>query len=56
MQVELTSGSPIDGLNKPYGRTAMRYYRELFNSLSAKQCGVEIDWDRGYSLPECRQG
>lgn len=24
----------------------MRYYRELFNSLSAKQCGVEIDWDR----------
>lgn len=43
---ELIASSPIDGLNKPYGKIAMRYYREMFNSLSAKQCGVEIDWDR----------
>ncbi|ORY25443.1 hypothetical protein BCR39DRAFT_544106 [Naematelia encephala] len=39
---------PLDGLNKPYGHASVRYYREHFNHLSREQCGVTIDWDRGY--------
>jgi hypothetical protein len=36
--------SPLDGLNKPYGTASVHYFRERFNSLSAKQCGVTIEW------------
>ncbi|WVN90064.1 uncharacterized protein L203_105299 [Cryptococcus depauperatus CBS 7841] len=42
------STDPLDGLNKPFGRASVRYYRQYFNSLSQQQCGVKIDWDRGY--------
>ncbi|WWC64868.1 uncharacterized protein I303_107482 [Kwoniella dejecticola CBS 10117] len=42
------STDPLDGLNKPYGRASVRYFRQYFNSLSLQQCGVKIDWDRGY--------
>ncbi|KAK8853482.1 hypothetical protein IAR55_004189 [Kwoniella newhampshirensis] len=42
------STDPLDGLNKPYGRASVRYFRQYFNSLSQQQCGVKIDWDRGY--------
>ncbi|WVQ83736.1 hypothetical protein IAT38_005880 [Cryptococcus sp. DSM 104549] len=42
------STDPLDGLNKPYGRASVRYYRQYFNQLSKQQCGVKIDWDRGY--------
>ncbi|KAL7423872.1 hypothetical protein Q5752_001457 [Cryptotrichosporon argae] len=42
------STDPLDGLNKPYGLASTHYFRQYFNSLSAKQCGVTIDWDRGY--------
>ena len=40
--------SPLDGLNKPFGHGAVTYYRQYFNSLAKKQCGIEIAWDRGY--------
>jgi len=40
--------SPLDGLNKPFGSSSVQYYRQVFNSLSKKQCGNTIDWDRGY--------
>ncbi|OCF61516.1 trehalose synthase [Kwoniella mangroviensis CBS 10435] len=42
------STDPLDGLNKPYGRASVRYFRQYFNQLSLQQCGVHIDWDRGY--------
>ncbi|OWZ62460.1 hypothetical protein AYX14_05083 [Cryptococcus neoformans] len=42
------STDPLDGLNKMYGRASVRYYRQYFNQLSQAQCGVKIDWDRGY--------
>jgi glycosyltransferase involved in cell wall biosynthesis len=42
------TGSPLDGLNKPFGSSSVQYYRQVFNSLSRKQCGNTIDWDRGY--------
>ncbi|WVQ94959.1 hypothetical protein IAU59_002049 [Kwoniella sp. CBS 9459] len=42
------STDPLDGLNKPYGRASVRYFRQYFNQLSGQQCGVKIDWDRGY--------
>lgn len=42
------STDPLDGLNKLYGHASVRYYRSYFNNLSASQCGVSIDWDRGY--------
>ncbi|WVR09670.1 hypothetical protein IAU60_006745 [Kwoniella sp. DSM 27419] len=42
------STDPLDGLNKPYGRASVRYFRQYFNTLSGQQCGVKIDWDRGY--------
>ena len=44
----------LDGLNKPYGRASVRYYREHFNHLSRSQCGVTIDWDRGYIIQIAR--
>jgi hypothetical protein len=40
--------SPLDGLNKPFGASTVQYYRQVFNSLSKKQCGNTIDWERGY--------
>lgn len=42
------STDPLDGLNKPYGHASVRYYRQYFNQLSEQQCGVKINWDRGY--------
>ncbi|WVQ75698.1 hypothetical protein IAR50_005328 [Cryptococcus sp. DSM 104548] len=42
------STDPLDGLNKCFGRASVRYYRQYFNGLSEAQCGVKIDWDRGY--------
>ena len=42
------STDPLDGLNKPYGHASLRYYRQQFNTLSQSQCGVTVDWDRGY--------
>lgn len=42
------STDPLDGLNKMYGRASVRYYRQYFNQLSQAQCGIKIDWDRGY--------
>ena len=42
------STDPLDGLNKMYGHASLRYYRQYFNALSQSQCGVTIDWDRGY--------
>lgn len=40
--------SPLDGLNKPFGHSCVKYYRQYFNSLAKKQCGIRIDWERGY--------
>ncbi|KAK4689437.1 hypothetical protein P7C73_g671, partial [Tremellales sp. Uapishka_1] len=42
------STDPLDGLNKPYGAVSVQYYRQQYNSLSTQQCGITIDWDRGY--------
>lgn len=42
------STDPLDGLNKPYGQASVDYYRQEFNTLSEKQCGVTIDWNREY--------
>ncbi|EIW72195.1 trehalose synthase [Tremella mesenterica] len=42
------STDPLDGLNKPYGERSVHYFRQYYNSLSAKQCGITVDWDRGY--------
>ncbi|WWC91987.1 uncharacterized protein L201_006941 [Kwoniella dendrophila CBS 6074] len=42
------STDPLDGLNKAYGRASVRYFRQYFNQLSCQQCGIKIDWDRGY--------
>jgi len=44
----ILTSSPLDGLNKPFGASSVQYYRQVFNSLSRKQCGNTIDWDRGY--------
>lgn len=44
----LTTCSPLDGLNKPFGKASVTYYRSLFNRLSSQQGHVQIDWDRGY--------
>ena len=46
--IQLIHPSPLDGLNKLYGRASLRYYRQYFNHLSQQQCGNILDWDRGY--------
>ncbi len=48
------STDPIDGLNKPLGNEAVVALRDAYNSLSRAQCGVEMDWDRGYVLQVAR--
>jgi hypothetical protein len=48
MLINRSTSSPLDGLNKPYGRASVRYYRQYYNELSSQQCGVKMNWDRGY--------
>lgn len=45
---------PLDGLNKPLGAAAVSQLREVHNYFSAMQCGVTIDWERGYVLQVAR--
>lgn len=48
------STDPLDGLNKPFGKEAIKSIRAVYNSISMQQCQVEIDWDRGYILQVAR--
>lgn len=45
---------PLDGLNKPLGREAMHHLREAYNHISLQQCGVAVDWHRGYIVQVAR--
>jgi hypothetical protein len=45
---------PLDGLNKPLGREAMHNLREAYNHISLQQCGVAVDWSRGYIIQVAR--
>ncbi|KAJ9105967.1 hypothetical protein QFC19_003302 [Naganishia cerealis] len=44
------STDPLDGLNKPLGREAIRHLREAYNHISHQQCQVTVDWKRGYII------
>src|ERR1700712_3670897 len=48
------STDPIDGLNKQLGSESVIALRDAYNNLSRAQCGVDIDWDRGYILQVAR--
>jgi glycosyltransferase involved in cell wall biosynthesis len=45
---------PLDGLNKPLGGEAMHNLREAYNQISLQQCGVAVDWSRGYVVQVAR--
>lgn len=45
---------PLDGLNKPLGGEAMHSLREAYNHISLQQCGVAVDWSRGYVVQVAR--
>lgn len=45
---------PLDGLNKPLGAEAMHHLREAYNQISLQQCGVAVDWSRGYIVQVAR--
>lgn len=48
------STDPLDGLNKPLGREAIRHLREAYNHISDQQCQVTVDWKRGYIVQVAR--
>lgn len=45
---------PLDGLNKPLGGEAIHNLREAYNHISLQQCGVAVDWIRGYIIQVAR--
>lgn len=48
------STDPLDGLNKPLGSQAVEQLRQVYNHLSETQCGITVDWTRGYILQVAR--
>ena len=44
------STDPVDGLNKPLDKFAMKYYQTLFNRMARDQIGYELNFSRPYFI------